>query len=143
MALLCAIAGVLSFLLLKTRLPPKPPGDFFYPEAFRSIQYNCVVLNFVVSPFLTNLYDGKKEEIIERGKYRKEEGRWKMYRVKADGVVLRFRILCFLNFYRNIWTISRLRNLSSIFTVSIFYKVLLFTNLLCSLLLHPNPRESR
>jgi hypothetical protein len=47
-ALLCGLLGVASFFLLKTRLPPKPPGSFFYLGAFKNPQYTMTVLNFVV-----------------------------------------------------------------------------------------------
>ncbi|GFZ51802.1 hypothetical protein JCM24511_09570 [Saitozyma sp. JCM 24511] len=46
MALLTLFCGVLAFFLLKTRLPPKPPGAFFYKEAFKNFEYVCVVANF-------------------------------------------------------------------------------------------------
>lgn len=48
MALLTLFCGVLAFFLLKTRLPPKPPGAFFYKEAFKNFEYVCVVANFWV-----------------------------------------------------------------------------------------------
>lgn len=48
MALICFVCSALSFTLLKTRLPPKPPGPFFYLEAFRSLEYNLIVICFVV-----------------------------------------------------------------------------------------------
>ncbi|KAK6902906.1 hypothetical protein I203_108166 [Kwoniella mangroviensis CBS 8507] len=38
-ALICLITGITAFFLLKTRLPPKPPGPFFRFEAFRSLPY--------------------------------------------------------------------------------------------------------
>lgn len=47
---MCGILGVVSFFLLKTRLPPKPAGSFFYLEAFHDPQYTLVVSNFVVRP---------------------------------------------------------------------------------------------
>lgn len=48
MALIVFICSTLSFTLLKTRLPPKPPGPFFYMEAFKSLQYNLALVSFVV-----------------------------------------------------------------------------------------------
>lgn len=49
MALIALFSGVLSFFLLETRLPPKPPGSFFYLEAFRNLEYTCVCANYWVS----------------------------------------------------------------------------------------------
>lgn len=48
-ALICGLLGIASFFLLKTRLPPKPAGSFFYLQAFKNAQYTLTVLNFVVS----------------------------------------------------------------------------------------------
>ncbi|ORY33804.1 major facilitator superfamily domain-containing protein [Naematelia encephala] len=41
-ALMCALLGLTGFFLLRTRLPPKPPGPFLYLEAFKSVSYCCV-----------------------------------------------------------------------------------------------------
>jgi len=49
MALLCGICGVISYLLLATRLPRKPRGPIFYKPAWRNPQYVLAVLNFWVS----------------------------------------------------------------------------------------------
>ena len=49
MALIAAIAGVTAYFLLKTRLPPKPAGSFFYFEAFKDFQYICVCVIYWVS----------------------------------------------------------------------------------------------
>ncbi|WVW83125.1 hypothetical protein I302_105143 [Kwoniella bestiolae CBS 10118] len=38
-ALICLLIGISAFFLLKTRLPPKPPGPFFHFQAFRSLPY--------------------------------------------------------------------------------------------------------
>ncbi|WWD10171.1 hypothetical protein V865_008305 [Kwoniella europaea PYCC6329] len=38
-AFICLINGIIAFLLLRTRLPPKPPGPFFRFEAFKSLPY--------------------------------------------------------------------------------------------------------
>ncbi|GFZ52416.1 hypothetical protein JCM24511_10189 [Saitozyma sp. JCM 24511] len=46
MALLTLLCGVLSFFLLKTLLPPKPPGAFFFKEAFKNFEYVCIVANY-------------------------------------------------------------------------------------------------
>ena len=48
MALLTLFCGVLAFFLLNTRLPPKPPGAFFYKEAFKNFEYVCIVANYWV-----------------------------------------------------------------------------------------------
>ena len=40
--------GVLAFFCLKTRLPPKPPGPFFYLSAFKMPAYSFVTLGSVV-----------------------------------------------------------------------------------------------
>ena len=47
-ALICGVLGIASFFLLKTRLPPKPAGSFFYLQAFKNPQYTMTVLNFFV-----------------------------------------------------------------------------------------------
>jgi hypothetical protein len=49
MALIAAFSGTLAFFLLKTRLPPKPAGSFFYLDAFKNVQYVCVCINYWVS----------------------------------------------------------------------------------------------
>jgi len=49
MALLCGICGIISYLLLATRLPRKPRGPIFYKPAWRNPQYVLAVLNFWVS----------------------------------------------------------------------------------------------
>jgi hypothetical protein len=48
MALIAAIAGTLAFFLMKTRLPPKPSGSFFYLDAFKEVEYICVCANYWV-----------------------------------------------------------------------------------------------
>ncbi|WVQ78110.1 hypothetical protein IAT38_000191 [Cryptococcus sp. DSM 104549] len=41
-ALIVGILGTSAFFLLKTRLPPKPPGPFFHFQAFKSFSYCCI-----------------------------------------------------------------------------------------------------
>jgi hypothetical protein len=41
--------GTTSFLLMKTRLPPKPPGPFFYFQAFKVLPYAAIAASFFVS----------------------------------------------------------------------------------------------
>ncbi|KLT40494.1 MFS general substrate transporter [Cutaneotrichosporon oleaginosum] len=48
-ALLMALLGTASALLVKTRLPPRPPGPFFLFAEFRNPAYAAVALSF---PFL-------------------------------------------------------------------------------------------
>lgn len=43
-ALMCGILGTMAFFLMKTRLPPKPPGPFFHLQAFKSMVYICLCL---------------------------------------------------------------------------------------------------
>jgi len=49
MALICLFCGIISYLLLATRLPRKPRGPIFYRPAWRNPQYVLAVLNFWVS----------------------------------------------------------------------------------------------
>lgn len=48
MALICLFCGIISYLLLATRLPRKPRGPIFYRPAWRNPQYVLAVLNFWV-----------------------------------------------------------------------------------------------
>lgn len=48
-ALMCGILGAMAFFLLKTRLPPKPPGPFFHLSAFRNLVYICLCIGASVS----------------------------------------------------------------------------------------------
>jgi hypothetical protein len=48
-ALICGVLGTTSFFLLRTRLPPKPPGRFFYFKAFKNPVYVCLVVAAAVS----------------------------------------------------------------------------------------------
>jgi hypothetical protein len=45
MALILGMLGTSAFFLMKTRLPPKPPGPFFYPKAFKSLVYICLCVD--------------------------------------------------------------------------------------------------
>jgi MCP family monocarboxylic acid transporter-like MFS transporter 10 len=60
MALICLFCGIISYLLLATRLPRKPRGAFFYRPAWRNPQYVLAVVNFWVrqisSFFTANRY---------------------------------------------------------------------------------------
>ncbi|KAK4683914.1 hypothetical protein P7C73_g6297, partial [Tremellales sp. Uapishka_1] len=54
MRLLALIFGLLdlsAFLLMKTRLPPKPPGPFFYLQAWKSLAYCFICLAFFAFVF--------------------------------------------------------------------------------------------
>jgi hypothetical protein len=48
-ALILGILGTSAFFLMKTRLPPKPPGPFFYSKAFKSLVYICLCVGASVS----------------------------------------------------------------------------------------------
>jgi hypothetical protein len=43
------LLGMAAFFLLKTRLPPKPPGPFFYFGAFKKVTYSCLSISSFVS----------------------------------------------------------------------------------------------
>ena len=46
---MCGLLGVIAFFCLKTRLPPKPPGAFFYFPAFKNAAYIYVTIGMTVS----------------------------------------------------------------------------------------------
>jgi hypothetical protein len=45
-ALLVGILGTVATLLIRTRLPPKPPGSLFAFGEFKNPGYACVALSF-------------------------------------------------------------------------------------------------
>ncbi|WWC61154.1 uncharacterized protein I303_103733 [Kwoniella dejecticola CBS 10117] len=60
-ALICFLLGLSAYFLLKTRLPPKPPGPFFHFQAFKSIPYSLVALacfTWVFAFFFLNMFVG-------------------------------------------------------------------------------------
>lgn len=48
-ALMIALLGALGTVLMRTRLPPRPPGAFFYFQAFRIVPYSLYAFAAVVS----------------------------------------------------------------------------------------------
>lgn len=48
-ALIVALAGAIGTVLMRTRLPPRPPGAFFYPQAFRIAPYSLYAFAAAVS----------------------------------------------------------------------------------------------
>ncbi|WRT67108.1 uncharacterized protein IL334_004074 [Kwoniella shivajii] len=60
-ALICLIIGTSAFFLLKTRLPPKPPGPFFHLKAFTSFPYCLIAFSsftWVFGFFFVNMFIG-------------------------------------------------------------------------------------
>ncbi|RSH91314.1 hypothetical protein EHS25_009613 [Saitozyma podzolica] len=67
---ICLLCGITAFFLLKTRLPPKPAGPFFYARAFRDPAYCCLALaslTYIFSFFTFLMFIGTYGQLVGMG----------------------------------------------------------------------------
>jgi len=71
-ALIVGVLGTMAFFLLKTRLPPKPRGPFFYLQAFKGLAYCMVAVGsmaYVWSFFVWMFFIGTYGNLIGLGDF--------------------------------------------------------------------------